>query len=125
MKFITLFQFLFGKYFYFRIRREIKPLKDPKNERQLDGNGQMFLCMQDLCLDNFLDKLRAEHGDQGAKRALVVFTDEEWDIKKLRSAFGEKEFTNRESVLETVQKVLYNSSFSVVRIRERYKNSSN
>ena len=77
----------------------------------------MFLCMQDLCLDNFLDQLRAEHGHQGAKRALVVFTDEEWDIKKLRSAFGEKEFTNREFVLETVQKVLVDSSFSVVRIR--------
>ena len=98
-------------------------MKDPRNERQLDGNGQMFLCMQDLCLDNFLEQMRAEHGSQGVKRALVVFTDEEWDIKKLRSAFGDKEFTNRESVLENVQKVFSKSRFLVLRIKYQFNRS--
>ena len=68
--------------------------------------------------------MRAEHGFQGAKRALVVFTDEEWDIKKLRSAFGEKEFTNRESVLENVQKVTLNSCFILFRIKDQFKRTS-
>lgn len=60
----------------------------------LDGNGQLFLALQDMNLDGFLSRLKgATPGlklakDQKRIRILIVFSDEEWDVKHLSNAFG-------------------------------------
>ena len=38
-------------YVFFRIGSKMKEIE------HLDGNGQLFLCLQDLCMDNFLRKM--------------------------------------------------------------------
>ena len=45
----------------------------------LDGNGQLFLCLQDL-------NLRQMSSDR--QRVLIIFTDEEWDINGLKDQMG-------------------------------------
>ena len=45
----------------------------------LDGNGQLFLCLQDL-------NLRQMSSDR--QRILIIFTDEEWDINGLKDQMG-------------------------------------
>lgn len=62
----------------------------------LDGNGQLFLALQDMNMENFLGKLTtATSGkvemakDQKRIRILIVFSDEEWDVKHLSNAFGD------------------------------------
>jgi len=57
----------------------------------LDGNGQLFLALQDMNMDNFLaklDKACKVGKDQKRHRVLIIFSDEEWDVKKLDNAFG-------------------------------------
>jgi hypothetical protein len=61
----------------------------------LDGNGQLFLALQDMNMDGFLSRLTgATRGkvdmkkDQKRIRILIVFSDEEWDVKHLANAFG-------------------------------------
>ena len=54
----------------------------------LDGNGQLFLCLQDLAMPWFTEKF--QKALPGAKRetVIIVVSDEEWDVKKLQNAFG-------------------------------------
>ena len=61
----------------------------------LDGNGQLFLALQDMNMDGFLNRLPAATAgkvelakDQKRIRVLIVFSDEEWDVKHLVNAFG-------------------------------------
>lgn len=64
----------------------------------LDGNGQLFLCLQDLCMDKFLENLssiKAASG-QARKRVLIIVSDPEWDCKKLRNGFGSGYTTGKE-----------------------------
>ena len=61
-----------------------------KNTEGLDGNGQLFLALQDMNMANFLAKLESVGPKlvKGQKRYrfLIVFADEEWDVKKLQTA---------------------------------------
>ena len=45
----------------------------------LDGNGQLFLCLQDL-------NLRQMSSDR--QQVLIIFTDEEWDFNGLKDPMG-------------------------------------
>lgn len=59
----------------------------------IDGNGQLFLALQDLSMDQFLRNLDSAQNLknlQKRERALVFFTDEEWDGAEgeLKDGFG-------------------------------------
>ena len=41
----------------------------------LDGNGQLFLCLQDLTMNQFRNKLINRND-----ASLIIVTDDEWDI---------------------------------------------
>lgn len=69
----------------------------------LDGNGQLYLCLQDLTLPNCLDKQGMFKSSN--KKVIVVITDEEWDIKKLQDPSGKK--TTSDAVIERVHKAGY------------------
>ena len=47
----------------------------------LDGNGQLFLCLQDVSMKNFQEKIAKANGSSNRKTTLIVVTDEEWDIE--------------------------------------------
>jgi|ERR1712062_962567 len=51
----------------------------------LDGNSQLFLCMQDLSNEYFLNKMSAalKTGKNDRVKFLIIVTDEEWDIANL------------------------------------------
>ena len=79
----------------------------------LDGNGQLFLALQDISMPNFISKLDGAQNlkkNQDRKRVLVIFTDEEWDINQLRDGFAENpndnsSYTTREAVTKRVHEV--------------------
>jgi len=53
----------------------------------IDGNGQLFLVMQDISMKNFTDRLDKAAGitpGAACKRYLVVVTDDEWDMNDLK-----------------------------------------
>merc|ERR1711879_415848 len=52
----------------------------------LDGNGQLFLCLQDVSMKNFQNKIAKASGSSKRKTTLIVVSDEEWDIKDLKCA---------------------------------------
>ncbi|CBY24326.1 unnamed protein product [Oikopleura dioica] len=59
----------------------------------LDGNGQLFLCLQDLNIKgNFVEGKFEEVKETNLtrKRSMIIISDEEWDINSLKSAFGGK-----------------------------------
>ena len=41
----------------------------------LDGNGQLFLCLQDLTMDQFRNKLVNRNN-----ASLIIVSDDEWDL---------------------------------------------
>jgi len=63
----------------------------------LDGNGQLFLAVQDINMDGFLKQLDGVNKlakNQRRERVLIIFSDEEWDVKNLANAFGSGKATN-------------------------------
>ena len=53
----------------------------------LDGNGQLFLCLQDISMENFQNQIaKASDNSEKRKPILIVVTDDEWDIKHLKCA---------------------------------------
>jgi len=53
----------------------------------IDGNGQLFLVLQDVAMSNFtgdLDKAAGITPGSPCKRYLVVVTDDEWDMNDLK-----------------------------------------
>ena len=60
----------------------------------LDGGCQLFLAIQDINMDGFMKRLTNATPsiklakDQERKRILIIFGDEEWDIKHLANAHG-------------------------------------
>jgi len=78
----------------------------------LDGNGQLFLCLQDLAMPWFTGQF--QKALPGAKRetVIIVVSDEEWDVKKLQNAFGSGNAT-ADSVCAAVHKA-YSQLFAVV-----------
>ena len=73
----------------------------------LDGNGQLFLCLQDLSMPNFLEQLdgaQTPAANQERKRVLVIFSEVNWDCIHLQDGFGSGT-TTAETVVEHVHKV--------------------
>jgi len=91
-------------------------IRDITGANQLDGNGQLYLCAQDLCLSGFTNQLsRAARPieKQERKRILICITDEEWDIKNLKNDRGQK--TSREEVCKLIHQAGYEPFAVVVR----------
>ena len=76
------------------------------DENQLDEDSQLFLCLQDLSMKKFLNKLDSAQSllkNQERKRVMVVFTDKKYNIKDLKNEFGEP--TDRETVVKNLHQV--------------------
>jgi len=82
----------------------------------LDGNGQLFLCLQDLTLDSFRELAFRALNNPSADRKLILIllSDEEWDITELKNAFGNGK-TSRDSVISKVHEVYDQVHFVCVR----------
>lgn len=52
----------------------------------LDGNGQLFLCLQDLAMAGFQSRLITAGHSPNRRTCLIVVSDEEWDIRDLKRA---------------------------------------
>jgi len=87
----------------------------------LDGNGQLFLCLQDITLDNFVssvDAVSTPIKDQDRRRVVVIVSDEEWDVKKLANAYeGEGVHSDGDQVCGKVNE-LYTPMAVIVRPNE-------
>lgn len=85
----------------------------------LDGNGQLFMCLQDMSMNQFLKDLSVHSlkKNQDRKRAIVVVTDEEWDIEGLKSGFGSGEIT-RDEVCEHLHEA-YDTVYTCILRRDR------
>ena len=73
----------------------------------MDGNGQLFLALQDISMSGFLGSLdgaKALEQKQDRQRVLIIFTDEEWDIKKLKNGFGDG-LADKDSIVTHVHEV--------------------
>merc|ERR1712113_624623 len=55
------------------------------DDETLDGNGQLWLCLQDCALPGILSRGAFKSGN---KKVIVVISDEEWDIRNLKNANG-------------------------------------
>jgi len=67
-----------------QMNKEVNKLDDIDT---IDGNGQLYLALQDISMANFTDALNQAAGlSAGAacKRFLVVITDDEWDMNDLK-----------------------------------------
>jgi len=84
-------------YHWIEVDTTVKPSQEyfnvNKKVDQLDGNGCLYLALQDVSLKNgdylrAMDNKIAQKCDisQGIDRNLIICTDEEWDIKNLISA---------------------------------------
>jgi len=79
---------------------------DPsKKVDQLDGNGCLYLALQDISMRNgmFLTEIDALIGKTcdisgGIERNLIICTDEEWDIKNVKSAIDGNQATEKEII---------------------------
>jgi len=87
-------------------------VRDATRFDALDGNGQLFLCLQDLAMDSFTNRLNRALDGQQRQTVLIIVSDEEWDCKKLQNAFGSG-ITNPEQVCAAVHKK-YNAVHAVV-----------
>lgn len=80
---------------HFRIEVEPTLLRENNNDNigtihqkiddmdTLDGNSQLFLCLQDLTMDQFRNKLISKND-----ASIIVVTDDEWDIANLKTPSG-------------------------------------
>jgi len=85
----------------------------------LDGNGQLFMCLQDMSMNQFLKDLSVHSlaKNQDRKRAIIVVTDEEWDIDGLKNGFGSGE-TTRDEVCRHLHEA-YDTVFTCILRRDR------
>ena len=81
------------------------------NHDSLDGNGQLWLCLQDCALPGVLG--RGGRFAAGNKKQVIVISDEEWDIRKLSGPEGG--ITNREAVTKLVHDAGYDVHAVIVR----------
>jgi len=54
-----------------------------KDNMLLEGNGQLYLALQDLSIKSFQDKIAQTTGGDAGDKILVIITDDEWDIDNL------------------------------------------
>jgi hypothetical protein len=80
----------------------------------LDGNGQLFLCLQDLAHDKFTSLLKKALPGADRQTVLIIVSDEEWDCKHLENAFGSGKATP-ESVCKAVHSVYSDVHAVIVR----------
>jgi hypothetical protein len=70
----------------------------------LDGNSQLYLALQDMSSDKFIAKLNdlLPLGDENRirKRILVIITDEEWDVRNLKSSTSLNDSISSEADLD-------------------------
>ena len=52
----------------------------------IDGNGQLFLCLQDVCMSGFQRRISNASSSKDRRTCLIVVSDEEWDLKHLKTA---------------------------------------
>jgi hypothetical protein len=104
---------------HYRVQIEPTTLSDVRRLKKqctdfdaLDGNGQLFLCLQDLAMDKFTSLLRKALPGSDRKTVMIVVSDEEWDCKHLENAFGSGKATP-ESVCKAVHST-YNAVHAVV-----------
>lgn len=74
----------FGKLSEEERTEELQKLKDITT---IDGNGQLYLALQDISMSNFLSKLNHEAGvdrDTKSTKYLIIVTDDEWDFTDLK-----------------------------------------
>lgn len=81
----------------------------------LDGNGQLFLCLQDLTLKNVMNKNNLFKSSN--KKVVIAISDEEWDLKKLVDADTGKR-TDRDTVCDRVHNAGYTPYAIIVRQTE-------
>jgi hypothetical protein len=83
------------------------------NHDSLDGNGQLWLCLQDCALPGVLG-CGGETGFAATNnKQIIVISDEEWDIRKLCGPNGGT--TNREEVTALVHGAGYDVHAVIVR----------
>jgi len=79
----------------FKAKQEL--IKKVEEAPQLDGNGQLYLVLQDLSLGSFLEKSEKAMGsappgtpkdDWQPERVLVIVSDNEWDLNGLKDQTG-------------------------------------
>jgi len=104
---------------HYRVQIEPTTLSDVRRLKKqctdfdaLDGNGQLFLCLQDLAMDKFTSLLRKALPGSDRKTVMIVVSDEEWDCRNLENAFGSGKATP-ESVCKAVHSV-YSAVHAVV-----------
>merc|ERR1712048_267123 len=87
----------------------------------LDGNGQLYLCIQDLSMKQYTDDLSVHtlKKNQDRQRVMIVVTDEEWDIHKLQDGFGGG-LTDPKKVCQNLHKA-YDRVYPCILRRDRYK----
>lgn len=67
----------------------------------LDGNGQFYLCLQDMALgnlDHHMSRARSAESGQKRRKVVIAIMDEEWDCNKLTDKSGNR--TNPESICD-------------------------
>jgi len=99
-------------------------VKQATDFEALDGNGQLFLCLQDLAMKRFTDQLgRAKSGSK-RRTVLIVVSDEEWDVNHLvqPSEFGGGKAT-ADNVCANVHKA-YADVFAVIVRPNRFKDQN-
>lgn len=91
-----------------------------RNIETLDGNGQLFLALQDMSMDSFLNKMdsvKRLEGKQDRERVLIFWTDEEWDINNLANGFG-RGYTDKFEVAKRVHEA-YSAVYPCILRRDR------
>lgn len=81
------------------------PPSSIKDIISLDGNGQFYLCLQDLALGNLsvkAEKARSTMKGESRRKVVIAIMDEEWDCNKLQDVNGNS--TNPEAVCDLAHK---------------------
>jgi len=85
-------------------------IKKVEDAPQLDGNGQLYLVLQDLSLSSFLEKSEKAMGkppagtskdDWQPERILVIISDNEWDLNGLKDKNGKP--AEKEKIISQVR----------------------
>merc|ERR1719402_524014 len=92
----------------FKAKQEL--IKKVEEAPQLDGNGQLYLVLQDLSLGSFLDKSEKAMGqappgtpkeDWQPERILIIVSDNEWDLNGLKDQTGKP--AEKEKIISQVR----------------------
>ena len=88
----------------------------------LDGNGQLYLCLQDVCMSGFQRRISNASSSKNRRTCLIVVSDEEWDVKHLQTA---PEFGSGTATADSVAKVKNLISINLLATSQNSCNQSN